>query len=180
MFDRDFQIRGKHATYAKHLVKHKDNTGFPIFNRYIDIYMIGAIMGFLHGRQAFEDSTVKDDVSILASTVIAEKDKLQFIYRLIMLLDTTSGLTLEERINRAFRDDTNKEAVANNMKLFHSYVCGGIEFLYEKFEDCVTKDDYVDRIFEIVNRVMSDIDSNSYEAAIESIINDWKWASVAE
>ena len=51
MFDRDYQIRGKHATYSKYLVKHKDNTGAPIFNRFIDIYMIGAIMGFMHGKE---------------------------------------------------------------------------------------------------------------------------------
>lgn len=170
MFEADIKIRGRHATYAKQLAKHQENTRVPIFNRIIDVYMVGAIMGFLHGRQASEDTTVKDDASILASTVIGEKDKLQFIYRLIMLLDTTSGLTLEERIDRAFRDDTNKEAVANNLKLFHSYVYGGIEFLYEKFDDCVTKDDYIDRIYEIVDRFKNDIDSNSYETAIQDII----------
>jgi hypothetical protein len=180
MFDRDYQIRGKHATYSKYLVKHKDNTGAPIFNRFIDIYMIGAIMGFMHGKRAEEDNTVKDDVSILASTVIAEKDKLQFIYRLIMLLDTNSGLTLEERINRAFRDDSKEETIADNMKLFHSYVCGGIEYLYEKFNDCVTNDDFIDRIYQIVDRFKADIDNNLYETAIKNIIDGWDYAYVAE
>lgn len=171
MFERPLQIRGKHATYAKQLAKHPENTRFPIFNRIIDVYMVGAIMGILHGRQVAVDTTIKDDVSIFVETVIAEKDRLEFIYRLILLLDTSKNLSLEEKVNLAFRSDTDEEAVAENMKLFHSYVCGGIEYLYEKFQDCTTNDDYLEKMYEMVDRFKNDIENSTYEEVIQHIID---------
>lgn len=166
MFDRDYQLRGKHATYAKHL---RDTAG--VFKRHIDIYMIGAIMGFLHGRQVPEDTTTKDDVMMFADVFIREKMKCEFIYRMLMLLDETTDLILEQRADRAFRDDTDVQAMITNMDLFNSYVRGGIEYLYEKFsDDCVTRDDYINKVYEIVDRFKHDIEGQSYEDIIESII----------
>lgn len=166
MFDRDYQLRGKHATYAKHL---RDTAG--VFKRHIDVYMIGAIMGFLHGRLVPEDTTTKDDVMMFADVFIREKTKCEFIYRMLMLLDETTGLTLEQRADRAFRDDTDEQAMVKNMDLFNSYVRGGIEYLYEKFsEDCVTRDDYINKIYEIVNRFKHDIEGQSYDDMIQSIM----------
>jgi len=171
VFEKDLRIRGKHAAYAKQLAYHAENTRFPVFKRIIDVYMIGAIMGFLNGRRATEDTSVKDEVSILASTVVAERDRLRFIYRLIMLLDSSTDLKIEERINRAFRSDSDEQAVTENMKLFHAYVCGGIEFLYEKFQDCTTNDDYIEKMYEIVERFKHDLENNTYDDAIRQIID---------
>ena len=44
MFENDYALFGKHATYVKFL---KDEA--KVFNRYIDVYMNGAIMGFCTG-----------------------------------------------------------------------------------------------------------------------------------
>lgn len=173
MFDRDYQLKGKHATYAKQLARHyRDNAdAFKPFKRQIDVYMIGAIMGFLHGRPVPEDNTTKDDVSMLASVFIGENDKCIFIYRMLMLLDETTGLTLEQRADRAFREDTDEQAKVKNMNLFNSYVRGGIEFLYERFsEDCVTQDDYINKVYEIVDRFKYDIDGKSYDDLIQGIM----------
>lgn len=184
MFDRDYRLKGKHAIYAQYL-RIPIVTEFPrnvsgdgsdtagVFKRHIDIYMIGAIMGFLHGRQSPEDKTTKDDVMIFADAFIREKAKCEFIFRIIMLLDETTVLTLEQRCDRAFRDDTDEQAMAKNMDLFHSYMRGGIEYLYEKFnEDCVTKDDYIDKLYEIVDRFSYDINGRSYEDLIQGIITN--------
>jgi hypothetical protein len=166
MFDRDYQLKGKHATYAKYL---RDTA--RVFKRHIDVYMIGAIMGFLHGRQLPEDNTSKDDVMMFADVFIRENAKCEFIYRMLMLLDETTSLTLDQRANRAFRDDTDEQAMVNNMELFNSYVRGGIEYLYNKFyEDCVTQDDYINKVYEVVDRFKNDIEGKSYEDLIKNIV----------
>ena len=55
-----------------------------------------------------------------------------------MLLDKTTTLEPTVRVDRAFRYDVQedkKEEFAANMDLFHSYVRGGIEEMYEQFTD---------------------------------------------
>ncbi|KIL37315.1 hypothetical protein SD71_01060 [Cohnella kolymensis] len=137
MFERDYDLKGKHASYVKYLVNNA-----KVFKRYIDVYMVGSVMGILHGRKATKDSSVSDEASIFAGAFNTERLKCEFLYRLIMLLDETPGLTEEQRVDRAFRvDDSMPDALKENMDLFHSYVFGGIEVLYEKYEDCTTTDD---------------------------------------
>lgn len=155
MFEQDYTLRGKHATYAKYL---KDTAN--LFQRILDVYMLGAVVGYLHDRKAEKDISSNDSVSMLASVFIGEKDKCEFIYRLVMLMDISTGLSPEQRVDRAFRDDTNEEAVKNNLALFNSYVLGGIEVLYEKLVDnSTTRDDYLEGIYKFVNDFKSDIDN---------------------
>lgn len=166
MFDKDYNIKGKHATFTKFL---KDTAN--VFDRYMDVYMLGAILGLLNGRLEPEDNTNKDDAEIPFSVFHKEKMKCEFIYRMIMLLDETTKLTLEQRTDRAFREDTNEQAMVKNMELFNSYVRGGIEYLYEKFsEDCVTEDDYLNKVYEFVNRFKFDVQGESYDDLIQNII----------
>ena len=147
MFEKDYSFRGKHATYAKYL---KDTA--KLFDRLIDVYMLGAVIGYLHGRKSEKDTSTNDSASMLAGVFITEKDKCEFIYRLIMLMDVSTGLSQEQRVDRAFRDDTNEDAVKSNLELFNSYAFGGIEVLYEKFVDnCTTRDDYLNSIHKFVN-----------------------------
>ena len=152
MFEKDYRLYGKHATYAKFM---KDDAG--IFNYIIDVYMNGAIWGLMNNRTAPRDRDSKDDVNILASQFSERRDKCMFLYRLVMLLDETTDLTPQERIDRAFRDDAEEESpekeekLKANLEVFHSYVRGGIEKLYEDFiADCTTKDDYMNRVHEMV------------------------------
>src|SRR5699024_11401759 len=63
---------------------------------------------------------------------------LVFLYRMVMLLDKTTTLEPTVRVDRAFRYDVQedkKEEFAANMDLFHSYVRGGIEEMYERSEE---------------------------------------------
>ncbi|PFL68551.1 hypothetical protein COJ36_07095 [Priestia megaterium] len=169
MFENDLTIVGKHATYTRFLVNE-----VSVFKRYIDVYMNGAIFGFLYGRKSEKDKESSDRANILAGAFITEKTRCDFIYRLIMLLDETSNLTVEQRIDRAFRDDAqnNKsESQIANMEMFNSYVLGGIEVLYEKFtEDCTTKEDYIDKIHEIVSNFKEEIEGVEYNDKIKEVI----------
>lgn len=165
MFENDLLLKGKHATYTKFLCSNA-----KVFKRYLDVYMLGAIMGFLHGRKGKRDTTTKDEASIMAETVIKENNRCKFLYRLIMLLDETTGLTPEQRIDRAFRQDADQEAMNANMALFNSYVLGGIEVLYKKFKDCTTRDDYIDKIYEFIVNFNRDINVSSYDELIEKML----------
>ena len=91
-----------------------------------------------------------------------------------MLLDNTADRTQEERVERAFRYDTQedkKEEFKENMELFNAYVRGGIEQMYEQFTDgCVSGDDYLYKTYEILARFKSEIEGKSYEEDLAKLI----------
>lgn len=137
MFDTDIKIQGIYATHLKSLARDPKNPGKPyIFERYIDVYMNAAVIGLLEGEPVLTpDSSDNDSARIFAEVVIKERRNFMFLYRLVMLLDRSTGLTAEERIDRAFRDegdDKHPEKMIANMKLFHGYAYAGIEIMYDK------------------------------------------------
>ena len=125
MFDKDMQIRGKYATYWKSLTNLPGNAivtsdNFKIFENYIHVYMVAPIIGLLHNRKAYDDpnDNIKDTAGMLAEVQIKNASKLKYIYRLIVLADESEGLSVEEKINRAFREDGNEESVEKGMSLY--------------------------------------------------------------
>lgn len=78
------------------------------------------------------------------------------------------------RVDRAFRYDVQedkKEAFAQNMELFHSYVRGGIEVMYEQFTDgCSTREDYMNKVFEILTTFRDEIAGITYEDELAKLI----------
>lgn len=161
MFDRTFQIKGTHATYWKRLCKTTtDKVGpnegaqFKIFERYIDAYMVAPILGCLYNRKGSKDLPDSEDVAAMqANILINNQKKLLYIYRLIMLTEKSSDLTEEQRIDRAFKTDSDEEIVKSNMQIFHDYFLGGLEILYDVFvNNCITDDDYINKIYEFVDR----------------------------
>ena len=151
MFEKDFRFVGKHATYVKFLVNNA-----KIFQRNIDVYMLGALIGITYDKTSTKDMTSNDDTLIPVSVFITEKPNCVFIYRLVMLLSDAKGeeMNIENRLNRAFRDDVDQDAeskMTENMDLFHSYVLGGVEKIYELYtSDIVGKDEYLERMFEVL------------------------------
>ena len=160
MFDRTYQIKGTHATYWKSLCKTTtDKIGpneggqFKIFERYIDAYMVAPLLGCLYNRKGRKDLPDSEDTAAMqANILIFNQKKLQFIYRVIMLTDNSSEITDEQRIDRAFRTDSDEEAVKYNMQTFNDYFLGGLEILHEVFvENCITDEDYLNKIYSYVD-----------------------------
>lgn len=172
MFENDVAINGIHATFTKFLVNEA-----KVFGRYIDVYMNAAVLGFLYGRKREKDTESIDRARIFADAFAKERMRCDFIYRLIMLLDETSDLTIESRVDRAFRDDAKGDKNENhisNMNLFNSYVLGGIEVLHEKFtEDCVTKEDYINKIYEVVSNFKEELEGLEYGNKIQEVIQGY-------
>lgn len=170
MFENDYTITGKHATYLKFLAKKNssddestDNLiSAKLFERYIDVYMNAAVFGLLYNRTAERDTISKDRARIYANAFAQERENCIFLYRMVMLLDKTTEHNSEERIDMAFRYDTQPdkaEELKKNMELFNAYVRGGIEVMYKKFTDgCQTQDDYLNKTYEVITTFKEEIE----------------------
>lgn len=176
MFENDYTLTGKHATYLKFLAVKNAKDDDPdylvassarLFERYIDVYINAAVWGLLYSRTAKRDTTSDDRARIYADAFANERDNCVFLYRMVMLLDKTKDISPEERIDRAFRYDTQPdkvEAFKENMELFNDYVRGGIEAMYEQYTDgCTTRDDYLNKTYEIITTFKKELEGISYE-----------------
>lgn len=178
MFDKDMQVRGKYATYWKALTQLPGNAvetskNFKIFENYIYVYMVAPIIGLLNGRKGQYDPAddSKDTAGMLAEIQIKNAPKLKYIYRLIMLVDDSEGLSDEEKINRAFREDSNEESVKKGMELYTAYFFGGLEVLYETFVlECITEDDYIRKMFDFVSEFKDEQSIDDLAVDIESLL----------
>ena len=145
MFEGDYTIHGKHATYIKYLVD-----DVKVFKRYIDVYMTGAALGALNDRRSKSGDTT-DRARIYADTFNTEHIKCKELFKLVILNDTSKAWSDEERVNICFRyrDKMDENAVPPVTKeevdimkealdLFNSYAMGGIELLYESFSSNTT------------------------------------------
>ena len=182
MFDRDYTITGKHATFLKFLaVKNskEDEADVPkssakLLERYIDVYMNAAVWGILYSKRAPKDTESKDRARIYADAYSAEHANCEFLYRLVMLLDESVELTPSERVDRAFRydsDESKKEEAQQCMELFHEYVRGGLELMYEQFTDgCINRIDYMERVYEVMTTFKREYEGFSYDEALAKLM----------
>jgi hypothetical protein len=178
MFDKDMQIRGKYATYWKALTQLPGNAAetsknFKIFENYISTYMVAPIIGLLNGRKGQYDPAddSKDTAGMLAEIQIKNSSKLKYIYRMIILSDDTLGLTDEEKIDMAFRENDDPESVKRGMELYTAYFFGGLEILYETFvSNCITDDDYIAKMFEFVSDFKEEQSIDDISVDIEKLL----------
>lgn len=158
MFTSDIYVRGKYASWLKFLSEKtekndKSEKVAGVFKRDIDVYLTAVIVGLNFGLRREADNS-PDKAKIHVDTVLKEQDNLTFVFRIAMLVDNSTGLNADEKINRTFKSPDTPE----NMELFNSYVRGGIEWLYEQFtEGTTTKDDYLAKIYEIVDSFNSEL-----------------------
>lgn len=159
MFEGDYTIYGKHATYTKYLVNDA-----KAFKRYIDVYMAGATIGALYDKRS-ETTDSTDRARIYADAFNTEYAKCNELFKTIILADRSKTWTSEERTRICFRyreklDEGAVPPVSNDeviiMKeaheLFNSYVLGGIELLYESFSSsaAISVDDTVDYAYKVI------------------------------
>lgn len=170
MFKSDIEIKGKHAAYIKQLVQDTN-----LFTRNIDVFMSAPLLGYIYGRR--EDNDRSEQYSevirkIDTQQLLRAEKQLDLIYRLIMLLDNTSNLSVEDQVDRAFRHDSkkDKEQHKKNMELFYSYVLGGITILHEKIiQSATVKEDYYKNINDFINEFNLEVIGISEERAEEEL-----------
>lgn len=63
------------------------------------------------------------------------------------------------------------EEFRKNLELFHDYVRGGIEVMYEQFTDgCQTQDDYLSKTYEVMTTFKKELEGVSYADEIAHLI----------
>lgn len=161
MFDKQYRFTGTHAKMVKELTSGFDESGsLKLFKRNLDVYINAPLVGFI-GKRKGQKNTDKDipDVSILGDQMTGETSNLEYVFRLILLLDEEYEPDKEKRLDKAFRY-FGKEGTEDDIKLFDEYVLGGIEILYEKLienssntsEYIKSLYDYIDEFNELTNR----------------------------
>lgn len=157
LFENEIEMNGNYATIVRHL---KDDLG--IFTTFREAYVTAAVLGFVHKRTETEGTQDKvQAASIFPNELNKRKHDLRLLYRIIMLVQDEPNFTIEDYMNRAFRDDAeeaNAERLKQNMATFNSYVCGGFEYLQEKFGQLDKTEDVVDAVYEMVHDFAVDIE----------------------
>ena len=162
MFDKPYTIKGKHATYARFLSAttgrlDKEAKVAGIFKTTVEMYVVAPLIGAAYNRKADEDKDSSDSYTIFGDAIIGQQENLDAAYRLIMLADNSAKLTSDEKIARAFKEDEIPDKVNQNLELFHQYMRGGIEWLYEQtIEGATTKEDYLAKVDAIVSQFIQD------------------------
>lgn len=76
MFEGDYTIYGRHATYIKYLVNDA-----KAFKRYIDVYMMGAVLGMLNDRRSTSGDSA-DRARIYSDAFYTEQIKCNELFKL--------------------------------------------------------------------------------------------------
>lgn len=162
-FSKPVRLRGIHAAYAQYLSTErgqKREGGVNVFSRIMDAYMVSILIGLKYNRTAMEDesevlakdiflvSRNNEDKKISSSdinseTIHASQDKLNYIYRIVMLNEDVRKLSDEEKIANAFKSENNPEKIEDNIKLMNSFARGGLEILYERFQGLANREDEI-------------------------------------
>lgn len=174
MFDKTIRVTGIHATYWKDLSSVLgENPGpnprgkFKLFNRYMDGFFVAPLLGCLYNRKGNPNlGNSEDEAAMQANIIIKNAQVLYTLLRTIILVDPSSNLSKEDRIEKAFRGESDPEVEAENMKTYMDYFLGGLEILHEEFQDSITDDDFVNKIFEMVNKFYKDINIDKIDEEI--------------
>ena len=124
----DFHFTGVFCTYIDAMWK--QNT-IPESTRLVDLYAVAAIVGLRIQRRLPAD-TGEQKRTVQLAQITNNYHTLMPIMRLVLLLDESRGLNVEQRIDSAFRTPETQEDYEKNMELFNSYARGGVEYLYQE------------------------------------------------
>ncbi len=164
MFTTNYRVEGKHATYIKFLNAFtrnldKEANVAGIFDIAVNVYLVAPLIGAAYNLRAQVDRQSEDSLNILADQILKRQDKFETVYRLVMLSEKSANYTADERIERAFKDDEIPEKSNANMDLFHEYMRGGVEWLYDHItEGASTQNDYLEKVKDVVSLYAEDFE----------------------
>lgn len=102
------------------------------FRRVMDVYLMAAIVGFRIDRKAAVDYFSDDTKNIFADVMLKEKDTLDFLMQTMAILENAKSMNSKESIMKVFRGPQTREEFIVLDTMFHDYVRGGVEELYEQ------------------------------------------------
>lgn len=149
MFDKQYRFTGSHAEKVNALtITFEEDSKAKLFERNLDVYINAPLVGFLFHRKSTKDNI--GDISpqnIFPEQMINASDRLKYILRLILLLDTEHEPDESKRMDKAFRH----LGLPEDLALFDQYVLGGVEVLYEKLiEGASNSWEYINRLYDFI------------------------------
>ncbi len=147
---------GKHKDYVDQLWT-QNKIQESLFSTLVELYAMAAIVGLIvkrKGPEEKDDSGLKRTVQM--QQITGRYQTLITIMRLVLIMDDSRNLSLEQRLESAFAIPEDEDTYKANMELFNSYVRGGVEYLYEQLilKTPDIDDDYTDyRISNIVSLI---------------------------
>ena len=160
MFDKNISFYGKHATYLRSLAPsrqylEKSDKSATFFQSNIEVVLAAAVIGFIKHRKAISEG----------SKEVAPNN----INIIIMLLDDNDKLSIDNRIDKAFKYDADPEKSKAGEDIFWAYVRGGIEYLYENLYE--RSDNVQEDIRHILEFVVSYNETYSEENITQEILD---------
>jgi hypothetical protein len=156
LFSKPYELKGKHATYIRFLNAYtkrldKEAKVAGIFDVAVDVYVVAPLIGAAYNLRPPIDTESQDSFTLFGDAIINRQKLLDSVYRLVMLSEKSTDLSDDDRIERAFKTDENPELLEANLELFHQYMRGGVEWLYENVtKGATTQEDYLDKIRELI------------------------------
>lgn len=169
LFTKPYEIKGKHATYIRFLNAYtkrldKEAKVAGIFDVAVDVYVVAPLIGVAYNLRSPVDTESQDSFTIFGDAIINRQRILDSVYRLVLLSDKSIHLSDDDRIDRAFKTDENPELLESNLELFHQYMRGGVEWLYEHItKGATTQEDYLEKIRDIVTLYAEDFELSHTE-----------------
>ena len=145
-FKKEFEFKGKHAKMAQELWV-RDDTERTYFKRLIDLYVAAAVVGFRVDRKAEEDYSPFETSSIFPEQMLKEKENLDFILQMMIMLNYSGTLTDEECVKKLYEqliirkadpdDKFRDNRTANLMALMERYGAGKMNVIPENEDETV-------------------------------------------
>lgn len=160
----NFIFNGRFARYVDKMWTRGTIEEDDKFDRLLDLYAVSAVWGLLIGKRLEDDSDKTDKRTIPLEQISSEYRRFRTIMQVILLLDKSRGMSIEEKVKIAFDENAKtKQRYEEDMDLFNSYVRGGLEYLYEQLELRTSNpDDYFEdvRIANIMALVEKDLETD--------------------
>lgn len=144
MLIKTYNFYGKHANYMNELTKPLGEDKPPFFKTNMDVMYAACIIGFKYNKKSnIDKETEAKKKTIMNEQIYNSRVLIQFLYRLILLLDTSVDYSTEDRLRLAYEKEVSasqegetpneEDENFNNPfeKLLYQYMLGGIEYLYE-------------------------------------------------
>lgn len=160
MFSTDYTFYGKHADYAKSLVGIDGIINFGgskgLIEHGYDLLLIAPIIGVSYNIKSKKDDSNKQAFSIKAIQIIRIKERLESVFKLVILSEKDRGLTEDEKIDKIFRN-FEKDELQEEIEIFDQYLLGGLEWLYRNLiEGARSEHDYIDNMKKIIDEYSMD------------------------
>ena len=101
-FHKEVQIVGKHSRYVDAMWT-QGKVQESYFKKLVDLYIIAAVIGLKMKKTAPIDNTEEGKRTVPIGAMLGKIEDLNTIMQMVLLLDETSNLEIEQRVNRAFR-----------------------------------------------------------------------------